>query len=106
MSAMPWTAATAKVVVIGAGPVGVGLAERLLANAPLLTPSRPTEIVLADPYPAGPGRVWRDAQSPLMRMNSFTKDVTLFPGPSVRCAGPVRPGPSLAAWAADTAAGR
>jgi hypothetical protein len=86
--------------------VGVGVTERLLANAPLLTPGRPAEIVLVDPYPAGPGRVWRDGQSPLMRMNSFAKDVTLFPGESVRCDGPARPGPSLAAWAADTAAGR
>jgi uncharacterized NAD(P)/FAD-binding protein YdhS len=99
------TAATAKIAVIGAGPVGVGLAERLLANAPLLAPGRPAEIVLVDPCPAGPGRVWRDGQSPLMRMNSFAKDVTLFPGESVRCEGPARPGPSLAAWAADTAAG-
>lgn len=105
-SATPHTAATAKVAVIGAGPVGVGLVERLLANAPLLTPGRPVEIVLVDPYPAGPGRVWRDGQSPLLRMNSFARDVTLFPGESVRCDGPARPGPSLAAWAADTAAGR
>ncbi|WP_308799615.1 FAD/NAD(P)-binding protein, partial [Streptomyces sp. UH6] len=71
------------------------MTERLLANAPLLAPGRPVEIVLVDPHPAGPGRVWRDGQSPLMRMNSFAKDVTLFPGPSVRCEGPPRPGPSL-----------
>nr|WP_151769710.1 FAD/NAD(P)-binding protein [Streptomyces abyssomicinicus] len=104
-SATPHAAATARVAVVGAGPTGVGVTERLLANAPLLAPGRPVEIVLVDPHPAGPGRVWRDGQSPLMRMNSFAKDVTLFPGTSVRCDGPPRPGPSLAAWAADTAAG-
>ncbi|MFJ9929351.1 FAD/NAD(P)-binding protein [Streptomyces misionensis] len=99
------TRGTARVAVIGAGPVGVGLVERLLANAPLLTPGRPVEIVLVDPYPAGPGRIWREGQSPLMRMNSFAKDVTLFPGEAVRCDGPAHPGPSLAAWAAATATG-
>ncbi|WP_166021051.1 FAD/NAD(P)-binding protein [Streptomyces chilikensis] len=104
-SATSRAAATARVAVIGAGPTGVGVAERLLANAPLVAPGLPVEVVLVDPHPAGPGRVWRAGQSPLMRMNSFAKDVTLFPGASVRCDGPPRPGPSLASWAADTAAG-
>jgi hypothetical protein len=93
-----------RIAVLGAGPVGVGLVERLLANADLV-PGRSIEIVLIDPHPAGPGRIWRDGQSPLMRMNSLAKDVTLFPGEAVRCAGPPRPGPSLAEWAAATAAG-
>jgi uncharacterized NAD(P)/FAD-binding protein YdhS len=83
----------------------VGLVERLLANAASLTPDWTLDIVLVDPHPAGPGRIWRDGQSPLMRMNSLAKDVTLFPGESVRCDGPARPGPSLADWAAATAAG-
>ena len=94
-----------RIAVLGAGPVGVGLVERLLANAAVLTPDRAIEIILVDPHPAGPGRIWRDGQSPLMRMNSLAKDVTLFPGESVSCAGPARPGPSLADWAAATAAG-
>ncbi|TDC42713.1 FAD/NAD(P)-binding protein [Micromonospora sp. KC213] len=94
-----------RIAVLGAGPVGVGVVERLLANAGLLMPDRAIEIVLVDPHPAGPGRIWRDGQSPLMRMNSLAKDVTLYPGESVRCAGPARPGPSLAEWAAATAAG-
>ncbi|MBD0841740.1 FAD/NAD(P)-binding protein [Streptomyces sp. TRM68416] len=104
MAAMS-SATEAKIAIIGAGPVGVGMAERLTANAPLLAPRRSIEIVLVDPCPPGPGRVWREEQSPLMRMNSFARDVTLFPGKAVRCEGPARPGPSLAAWARDTAAG-
>ncbi|WFE37384.1 FAD/NAD(P)-binding protein [Micromonospora sp. WMMD998] len=95
----------ARIAVLGAGPVGVGLVERLLANADL-APGRPIEIMLIDPHPAGPGRIWRDGQSPLMRMNSLAKDITLFPGEAVRCVGPPRPGPSLAEWAAATVAGR
>ncbi|WP_235978334.1 FAD/NAD(P)-binding protein [Streptomyces lycii] len=95
----------ARIAVVGAGPVGVGLVERLLANAPVLAPGRALEIVLVDPFPPGAGRVWRTGQSPLMRMNSPARDVTLFPDESVECAGPVRPGPALDAWAAATAAG-
>ncbi|MFC0533270.1 FAD/NAD(P)-binding protein [Phytohabitans kaempferiae] len=95
-----------RVAVVGAGPVGVGLVERLFANAPSLAPGFRLEIVLIDPYPASAGRVWRVDQSPLMRMNSFARDVTLFPGSSVRLAGPPRPGPALHEWVADTVAGR
>ncbi|SDC42524.1 FAD/NAD(P)-binding protein [Actinokineospora iranica] len=41
--------------VIGAGPSGIGLLERLSANAAEF----PGDLVvhLIDPYPAGPGRV-------------------------------------------------
>src|SRR4051812_35968179 len=44
----PVTAAS--VAVVGAGPVGVGVVERLLANAPLLPPHRPVDIFLVDPH--------------------------------------------------------
>ncbi|GHE73173.1 FAD/NAD(P)-binding protein [Streptomyces capitiformicae] len=104
-AATPHATTEAKIAVIGAGLVGVGVAERLTANAPFLAPGRSIEDVLVDPCPPGPGRVWREEQSPLMRMNSFARDVTLFPGKAVRCEGPARPGPSLAAWARETAAG-
>lgn len=95
-----------RIAIVGAGPVGVGLAERLLANAGALLGELTCEIVLIDPYPPGAGRVWRTDQSPLMRMNSMARDVTLFPGPAVRCEGPARPGPALHEWAEGVAAGR
>ncbi len=55
---------------------------------------------MIDPYPPGAGRVWRFEQSPLLRMNSMAEDVTMFTDDSVQCDGPIRPGPSLAEWAA------
>jgi FAD-NAD(P)-binding len=99
LSAQPAPPAPPLVVaVVGAGPGGVGVLERLVANAALL-PGPPVEVVLVDPYPPGGGRVWRHDQSPLLRMNSLAADVTVFTDDSVRMAGPVRPGPTLDQWA-------
>ena len=86
------------IAVVGAGPRGVGFLERLSANVELL-PGRRIDVHLIDPFPPGPGRVWRYEQSPLLRMNSMAEDVTMFTDDSVRCDGPIVPGPSLAEWA-------
>lgn len=60
---------------------------------------------LVDPFPPGPGRVWRFAQSPLLRMNSMPEDVTMFTDDTVKCDGPIRPGPTLAEWVDAVRAG-
>ncbi|MEV4556023.1 FAD/NAD(P)-binding protein [Kitasatospora sp. NPDC049285] len=88
-------------VVVGAGPRGTGLLERIAANAPeLLAPGTGLDIHLVDPHPPGGGRIWRSEQSPLLRMNSMAEDVTMFTDERSTLEGPVRPGPSLAEWAA------
>jgi uncharacterized NAD(P)/FAD-binding protein YdhS len=81
-------------VVIGGGPRAAGLLERIAAQSPTL----PLTVHVIDPYPPGAGRVWRHAQSPLLRMNSMAEDVTVFTDASFDGAGPVRPGPSLSEW--------
>ncbi|GII64222.1 adenylate cyclase [Sphaerisporangium krabiense] len=86
------------IVVVGAGPGGTVMVERLIANAP---PGRPLEIHVVDPHPPGGGRTWRRAQSELMWMNSPAADVSLFTDASVRIDGPIRPGPALYEWAAE-----
>ncbi|WLQ43915.1 FAD/NAD(P)-binding protein [Streptomyces laculatispora] len=93
-------------VVIGAGPRGTGLVERIAANAPGLYGHRPLDLHLVDPYPPGAGRIWRHDQSPLLWMNSMAEDVTMFTDDTVPQEGPVRPGPALDAWAADVREGR
>ncbi|MFD7448507.1 FAD/NAD(P)-binding protein [Kitasatospora sp. NPDC059827] len=91
---------TTTLVIVGAGPRGTGLLERIAANAAELLPAdRPLEIHLVDPYPPGAGRIWRHDQSPLLRMNSMAEDVTMFTDERSTVEGPVRPGPSLAEWA-------
>ncbi|MFD8522185.1 FAD/NAD(P)-binding protein [Streptomyces capillispiralis] len=93
---------TAVLVVVGAGPRATGLLERIAANAPeLWNTVRTLRVHLVDPHPPGPGRVWRHEQSALLRMNSMAEDVTMFTDESSTIDGPVRPGPSLAEWAAQ-----
>jgi uncharacterized NAD(P)/FAD-binding protein YdhS len=90
-------------VIVGAGPRGTGLIERIAANAPELYAGSGAEgldIHLVDPHPPGAGRIWREAQSPLLWMNSHAEDVTMFTDETVAMAGPVRPGPTLHEWAA------
>ncbi|MFF3144277.1 FAD/NAD(P)-binding protein, partial [Streptomyces sp. NPDC057927] len=81
--------------VVGAGPRGTSVLERLCASAPeLLPPGARLTVHMVDPSPPGPGRVWRTAQSPHLLMNTVASQVTLFTDDSVDCSGPVRPGPS------------
>ncbi|MEV0118502.1 FAD/NAD(P)-binding protein [Streptomyces sp. NPDC050844] len=104
MSAAP--AATAPdqdvaVAVVGAGPRGTSVLERLCASAAeLLPPGARLTVHVVDPSPPGPGRVWRTAQPSELLMNTVASQVTLFTDESVDCAGPVLRGPSLHEWAA------
>ncbi|GAA2262384.1 adenylate cyclase [Streptomyces ruber] len=87
-------------VIVGAGPRGTGLLERIAANAPELYADAGLDVHLVDPHPPGAGRVWRRAQSPLLWANSEAQDITMFTDETVDMAGPVRPGPTLHEWAA------
>ncbi|TLS47254.1 FAD/NAD(P)-binding protein [Streptomyces montanus] len=92
--------AEVSVALVGAGPRGTSVVERLCASAPeLLTPGTRLTVHVVDPSPPGPGRVWRTDQPAELLMNTVASQVTLFTDDSVECAGPIRPGPSLHAWA-------
>ncbi|MFJ3775061.1 FAD/NAD(P)-binding protein [Streptomyces sp. NPDC090075] len=88
-----------QLVIVGAGPRGTGLLERIAANAAELYAGQGFDIHLVDPHPPGAGRIWRAAQSPLLWMNSHAEDVTMFTDESVQMTGPVREGPTLHEWA-------
>ncbi|MDQ0983662.1 FAD/NAD(P)-binding domain-containing protein [Streptomyces sp. V2I9] len=94
------------VVVIGGGPRGTGVVERIAASAGELYGDARLDIHLVDPHPPGGGRIWRPDQSPLLWMNSMAEDVTMFTDETVEQAGPVVAGPALDAWADDVRAGR
>lgn len=100
----PPVRAPLSVAVIGCGPGGLSLLERLCANAPDLLADRPLHIHVVDPHPPGAGRIWRHEQSRLLWTNTFASEITVFPDETSTFAGPVRPGPSLWEWGRDRAA--
>ncbi|MGC0314250.1 FAD/NAD(P)-binding protein [Kitasatospora acidiphila] len=71
---------SAAVAVVGAGPRGTRMLERIAAHAPGILGRQRLEIHLVDPYPPGAGRIWRDEQSPLLRMNNHAELITMFDG--------------------------
>ncbi|MGY0055871.1 FAD/NAD(P)-binding protein [Streptomyces sp. LZ34] len=93
---------TADAVVLGAGPRGVSVLERLVARAPATGPA--LRVTLVDPYPPGAGRVWWRGQPPQLLMNTMVADNTVFPDDSVRLDAPVATGPTFSEWLRDIAA--
>ncbi|MDO9378126.1 MAG: FAD/NAD(P)-binding protein [Nocardioidaceae bacterium] len=81
----------ARVVLVGAGPRSLVVLGRLAAHA-RRTPVA-LEVHVVDPYPPGPGRIWRDEQSALLRLNTTAEDLTVYRDDDA--------GPSLADWLAD-----
>jgi uncharacterized NAD(P)/FAD-binding protein YdhS len=91
------------VAIVGAGPRGLSVLERLCASYPRLLQDADLDVHLVDPWPPGAGRVWRCDQPRDLLMNSFVSEATAFTDDSVACAGPVAPGPSLFEWARQLA---
>ena len=94
----PTLDAPTSIAIVGAGPRGIGFLERLAANLPYLAPGARVVVHLIDPHPPGAGRIWRLAQSPLLKLNSMAADVTMFTDASSTIDGPVAHGPSLIEW--------
>lgn len=87
------------VCLIGAGPRGLSVLERLCANAASVPDDTAVTVHVVDPYPPGAGRVWRTDQSGHLLMNTVASQVTMFTDDSVRVEGKLVPGPSLYEWA-------
>ncbi|GAA1927099.1 FAD/NAD(P)-binding protein [Streptantibioticus ferralitis] len=92
------TTADLDICIIGAGPRGLSVLERLCANA-RHTPTGAVTVHLVDPHPPGAGGVWRPDQSRHLLMNTVASQVTVFTDSSVEIDGPLEPGPSLYEWA-------
>ncbi|MFF3781944.1 FAD/NAD(P)-binding protein [Streptomyces sp. NPDC001933] len=100
------TAGDLEICVVGAGPRGLSVLERLCANERARPSHRSVVIHVVDPFPPGPGRVWRTTQSALLLMNTVASQVTVFTDDSVEMDGPVEHGPSLYEWARSAVLGR
>lgn len=85
--------------IIGMGPRGLTVFERICANLSTSPSSPHLTAYLIDPTHVGTGTVWRINQAGHLLMNTVASQVTIFTDSSVEMAGPVAPGPSLYEWA-------
>ena len=92
-----------RIAVVGSGPRGLSVLERLAARVAQDPDASAAEVWLIDDVEVGCGRVWRTDQSPWLLMNTAASEVTMFSGPPDD--GPARAGagPSLAEWWGDVA---
>lgn len=83
----------AQVAIVGGGPRGTSVMERLIARHRALgDAARPLTIHVIEPSEPGPGRVWRTDQSRLFLMNTpclYPTVVPVGPAASGIAAGPV-----------------
>jgi methylaspartate mutase epsilon subunit len=88
----------ARIALVGTGPRGVAVLERLAARLTERPPARPVEILALDAVEVGCGRIWRTDQPEYLLMNTPAGEVTMFSGPPDD--GPPRAGagPSLGEW--------
>ncbi|GLF92648.1 FAD/NAD(P)-binding protein [Streptomyces yaizuensis] len=92
-----------EVCVVGAGPRGLSVLERLCANE-RAEPSRTSVTVhVVDPAAPGAGAVWRSDQSRHLLMNTVASQITVYTDDSSTIDGPIEPGPSLYEWAREIA---
>ncbi|WP_328371481.1 FAD/NAD(P)-binding protein [Streptomyces sp. NBC_00445] len=88
-----------EVCLVGAGPRGLSVLERLCAQERKSPRWDTVTVHVVDPDPPGSGRVWRPTQSRHLLMNTVSCQVTVYTDASVRIDGPLDEGPSLYEWA-------
>ncbi len=88
-----------EVCIIGAGPRGLSVLERICANERAAPARRAVTVHVVDPSAPGAGQVWRTDQSRHLLMNTVASQITVYTDDSVRVAGPIEPGPTLYEWA-------
>lgn len=93
-----------QVGIVGVGPRGLSVLERIVENVRVRTDMR-VVLHLFEPNRFGSGAVWRTDQSPHLLMNVIASQITGFSDETVKIEGPVSPGPSLHAWSIKVAAG-
>ncbi|WP_438493627.1 FAD/NAD(P)-binding protein [Streptomyces asiaticus] len=87
------------IAIIGSGPRGISILERMAVRLAQSPPQSPLIIYLLDAVEVGCGRIWRTDQPDYLLMNTVADEITMFSGPP-RPDTPPRPGagPSFAQW--------
>lgn len=89
----------ARFAIVGVGPRGLSVFERICANWERTAAGRVIDVVLIDSVAMATGGVWRVDQPAELLMNTVASQITVFTDDSVHMRGPVRRGPSLYEWA-------
>lgn len=84
----------ASIAIIGAGPRGISIIERIAA----LAPRTGLDLHLVEDSQLGAGRIWDTAQTQTLCMNTLAGAVTLFTEPGSSVGAPVRIGPTMFEW--------
>ncbi|MFJ6837253.1 FAD/NAD(P)-binding protein [Streptomyces sp. NPDC091209] len=93
------TSGRMEVCLVGAGPRGLSVLERLCAQERKSPRWDQLTVHIVEPDPPGSGRVWRPSQSRHLLMNTVSCQVTVYTDASVAIEGPLEEGPSLYQWA-------
>lgn len=93
------TSGRMEVCLVGAGPRGLSVLERLCAQERKSPRWDQLTVHIVEPDPPGSGRVWRPSQSRHLLMNTVSCQVTVYTDASVAVEGPLEEGPSLYQWA-------
>lgn len=86
------------IAVVGTGPRGISILERIGARLLGKRPVRPLTIYAIDADEVGSGRVWRSGQPRCLSMNNRSGEVTMFSGPADDGAWRPGAGPTFAEW--------
>jgi hypothetical protein len=91
------------IAIIGCGPRGISVLERLAAlmstqNMKHLRHQKALTIHIIDAYEIGAGRIWRKNQPDCLLMNTLANETTMFSGPPDDNDARPGAGPSLAQW--------
>ena len=86
------------IAIVGAGPRGISLVERLAAHLRATPLESPLRLHIIDDAPLGSGRIWDTEQTRTLCMNTLAGAVTLFTEPSSTTTAPVLEGPILYEW--------
>lgn len=88
-----------QIAIIGGGPRGISVLERICACA---SADRVLWIHVIDSVGPGGGSVWNSSgNNDKLLMNTVISQVTVFTDSSVACSGPIRQGLSLYEWASQ-----
>lgn len=86
------------VAVIGGGPRGMAVIERLVSRIKDEKSEKPIQIAWYDDNGFGSGKVWSPYQCQLLLMNTVTAQLSAFPDESAGLSGQYTSGPTFYEW--------